>query len=451
MKWYYVFLIVLAILVIIAVFFGEDVKVDENLDEEVMEMMYPEQKRRRRKVKSENVTEEDEKEEKELTRRLFEIHLRKKNATKKLEEQSASNDRESKLDKVEEASKTVGTSVVGSISTSQPPTRSRSPDRTESLSRSTSPSKAELRRLMKNTDLSSVLSFNSIFPLANVPTSLTSQNLSQISLLTQSSQSGQVSPILQPNPVQDGGISPTSQTVICLNRPTSPVQNGDISPTSQTVICLNRPMSPPPAVQEQQIIQASYNKGRKKIVKQGAINLSLMSDSGNRGLIREPKCGEIIQRLFGREFLQGQRPDFLKNPESGRNLELDWWCPELKLALEHNGEQHYTFPNGFHSTKPKEYLDYHKNNPQYHQILKQLYETDISAFKSKMKQDDPKDEIGLRKFAQQLRRDEFKKRICEEQGIHLISVPYHIPYDCLEQFIIDSIPDELKSFMLPYD
>ena len=56
----------------------------------------------------------------------------------------------------------------------------------------------------------------------------------------------------------------------------------------------------------------------------------------------EAECRRVLQKIFGRPFMS-QRPDFLRNPVTGGefNLELDCYNPELKLAVEYNGIQHY--------------------------------------------------------------------------------------------------------------
>ena len=54
----------------------------------------------------------------------------------------------------------------------------------------------------------------------------------------------------------------------------------------------------------------------------------------------EQKCKETLEKIYGKEFLC-VRPDFLRNPETNRKLELDCYNEELKLAVEYNGIQHY--------------------------------------------------------------------------------------------------------------
>jgi len=108
----------------------------------------------------------------------------------------------------------------------------------------------------------------------------------------------------------------------------------------------------------------------------------------------EEQCREILQRLTGKKF-NSVRPDFLKNPETNRNLELDMYCEEMNVAFEYNGCQHYHFiPGGF-----------------FH----------------------PRGEID---FKNQQKRDRFKEIKCKEAGIKLFVVPYTIKgVEAKEEFI----------------
>lgn len=98
----------------------------------------------------------------------------------------------------------------------------------------------------------------------------------------------------------------------------------------------------------------------------------------------------VFEYLFKKPFVR-VRPEFLKNPESNRNLELDGYNEELKIAFEYNGIQHYCFPNGFKQTK--------------------------------------------KEFEQQLRRDKFKLEKCNEHGIYLITVPYSVPHENILHYV----------------
>lgn len=106
--------------------------------------------------------------------------------------------------------------------------------------------------------------------------------------------------------------------------------------------------------------------------------------------LNEKKCRQIFEDIFRVPFTS-VRPDFLKYPETGRNLELDGYNRKLRLAFEYSGKQHFFYSTFFHGT--------HK------------------------------------KFEEQLSRDSFKKRICRRMHIELIIIPYSVDYMDLESFI----------------
>lgn len=116
----------------------------------------------------------------------------------------------------------------------------------------------------------------------------------------------------------------------------------------------------------------------------------------------EHKCREILQRIFHVDF-PSSRPDFLKSPMTGHNLELDCFNPNLKLALEYNGKQHYTYTPYFHKSK--------------------------------------------RDFYAQVHRDNWKREKCQMNGITLIEVPHHVPENKLEPFIREQL--SLRGFNTP--
>jgi len=96
----------------------------------------------------------------------------------------------------------------------------------------------------------------------------------------------------------------------------------------------------------------------------------------------EEIVAEILEKILASKVQRNIRPGFLKNPETGKNLELDCYNEEYAIAVEYNGIQHYKYPSPFHNTE-KEFLD-------------QVY------------------------------RDRLKKKLCDEAGVYLISVPYWV-------------------------
>lgn len=105
----------------------------------------------------------------------------------------------------------------------------------------------------------------------------------------------------------------------------------------------------------------------------------------------ETECRRAIEKLTNKPFPKA-RPNFLKNHiTGGHKLELDCYNADLKMAVEYNGEQHYKYIPYFHTSKDA-----------YHNI----------------------------KY-----RDEMKKRLCAENNITLIIVPYTVKHDNIEAFI----------------
>ena len=115
----------------------------------------------------------------------------------------------------------------------------------------------------------------------------------------------------------------------------------------------------------------------------------------------ERLCKEVIEEIYGKPFYC-IRPDFLKNPETKRNLELDLYNDELKIAVERNGAQHVKWPN---------YTG-----------------------------------MSHEQFINQVRRDIFKVETCDANGIYLITVPHTVPNDKhkIKEYIIDRLPENNK-------
>lgn len=92
----------------------------------------------------------------------------------------------------------------------------------------------------------------------------------------------------------------------------------------------------------------------------------------------EEKCRFILESLLKKNFIKTRKV-------LGNNLELDGFNDELKLAFEYNGIQHYSFKPYFH-----------------------------------------RNEEG---FEHQVERDKEKKKLCFENSINLIVIPYYIYSD----------------------
>ena len=87
----------------------------------------------------------------------------------------------------------------------------------------------------------------------------------------------------------------------------------------------------------------------------------------NNQSVGESRTRQYLEIYFGKKFIR-VRPDFLSNTAmGGRNLELDCYNEELKLAVEYNGRQHYDFIPFFHKNKETFY------NQKYRDELKRIY------------------------------------------------------------------------------
>ena len=53
------------------------------------------------------------------------------------------------------------------------------------------------------------------------------------------------------------------------------------------------------------------------------------------------KCANILSKLLNKTPKQNFRPKWLTNPKTNYPLEIDVYFPELKIAVEYNGAQHY--------------------------------------------------------------------------------------------------------------
>ena len=118
----------------------------------------------------------------------------------------------------------------------------------------------------------------------------------------------------------------------------------------------------------------------------------------------EIECRRVLEKIFNKPFNKA-RPNFLNNPVTGGNfnLELDCYNEELQIAVEYNGVQHYKYVPYFH-----------KNNEAF---LNQKY------------------------------RDDMKRRMCNDQNIILIEVPYTVKLENIERFIKDELRIKLTTFI----
>lgn len=105
--------------------------------------------------------------------------------------------------------------------------------------------------------------------------------------------------------------------------------------------------------------------------------------------VGERICREYFEMIFSRKF-PSQKPRWLLN-SSGNKMELDGYCPNLKLAFEYQGRQHYE-PNAF-----------------------SMRET----------------------FVSRNRDDTLKEKLCKQNGVTLIIIPHTIRYKEIQTYIIN--------------
>lgn len=108
----------------------------------------------------------------------------------------------------------------------------------------------------------------------------------------------------------------------------------------------------------------------------------------------EQECKRSIEEIMQKPFTK-HRPDFLKNEVTGKNLELDCYNDELKLAIEYNGVQHYEYTPVFHKNKDSFY------NTKY--------------------------------------RDKMKETLCRKNGVTLIVVPYTVKLQDIKKYIQEKL------------
>jgi hypothetical protein len=114
-------------------------------------------------------------------------------------------------------------------------------------------------------------------------------------------------------------------------------------------------------------------------------------DTGTKRSL-EGRIRTTVEKMFNMPFPK-TKPPWLINPETGRRLELDCYCEKLNIAIEYQGEGHFIYmPTRYHRK-------------------------------------------GIQEFEDQKFRDGIKKRICIENGVKLICVPYWINEDEVESFI----------------
>jgi len=108
----------------------------------------------------------------------------------------------------------------------------------------------------------------------------------------------------------------------------------------------------------------------------------------------ERECRRVLENYFRKPFPKC-RPNFMNNEVTNFNLEIDCYCPSIKVGCEYNGRQHYEYTPYFHKNKEA--------------------------------------------FHNQKYRDYMKRNLCSSNGIKLIEVPYTVKVNDIERFIITKL------------
>ena len=143
--------------------------------------------------------------------------------------------------------------------------------------------------------------------------------------------------------------------------------------------------------------EARKNEARRWLgLKEKEIIFAKWKDIHPQSSILEQEVAEYLKANLPQYKFKKVRPSWLRNPKTHRLLELDFYCKELNLAIEVNGQQHYFYTPHFHESEEK--------------------------------------------FQAQVERDKLKQTICANRGVKLII----IRYDCrnLDAVFLSCLPIE---------
>lgn len=121
--------------------------------------------------------------------------------------------------------------------------------------------------------------------------------------------------------------------------------------------------------------------------------------------LHQDRCLSIMKDIFQVDFLVDYRPDWLKNPVTKKNLEIDIYNEDIVtpigrgIGLEYDGSQHSEYNPHFHRQGPAE-------------------------------------------FIYQCKKDSWKNVVCLSKRILLIRVPSFVAYEDLERYICTKLRKE---------
>ena len=114
-----------------------------------------------------------------------------------------------------------------------------------------------------------------------------------------------------------------------------------------------------------------------------------------RSNTREKYVRRLLENMFRYKF-PSVKPKWLVNPKTGRRLEIDCYCRELRLGVEIDGEQHHRYIPHFHKK-------------------------------------------GYREFQEGKERDLLKSAMVKKHGIRLVRLPYTVQESDIEAYLLEKI------------
>ena len=114
-----------------------------------------------------------------------------------------------------------------------------------------------------------------------------------------------------------------------------------------------------------------------------------------RSNTREKYVRRLLENMFRYRF-PSVKPKWLVNPKTGRRLEIDCYCRELRLGVEIDGEQHHRYIPHFHKK-------------------------------------------GYREFQEQKERDMMKAAMTKKHGTRLVRLPYTVQEADIEAYLLEKI------------
>jgi len=111
--------------------------------------------------------------------------------------------------------------------------------------------------------------------------------------------------------------------------------------------------------------------GSKTIVSKSNLKGGNTLSCGCIKVVKQMRLAKIVSNMLNEDYMT-IRPNWLKNPKTGHNLEIDIYFPKSKIAIEYNGIQHYIPVNFSGRLTEKEMLEQLKNTQRRDRVKKRL-------------------------------------------------------------------------------